>query len=400
MTKTIHADAPILVVSDNVGDAALVKQLLESEFGNVQTSTKPDLHVDAFDNRPADVLVLAFNGLEKSQAHYLGLYRQSRKIHLKPHRTIILCGKDDVRQAYGLCRKELFDDYMLFWPLTHDSPRLLMSVHLALRELAALKDTGPTAVEFAAQARHLASLEGVVEQHMAQGDARIQNTMQVVARAEEKVGAALDGFSRRIAKGELSEVLDVKNMAGLEREIVRLKQEEIQQPLRAAGKAIAPLAQWTREFRTNFEPHLEAARSLSAMADHIRPTLLVVDDDDMQRKMIATLLKSENYSLIFAVSGLDALSLLRKVRPDVILMDIMMPELDGLETTRRLKSIPGLANVPVIMSTGRSEGSVVIDSMNAGASGFVVKPFDRTALVAKLMRALQTSRAKAPAVER
>ncbi len=81
-------------------------------------------------------------------------------------------------------------------------------------------------------------------------------------------------------------------------------------------------------------------------------------------------------------------------------MDIMMPELDRLQTTRRLKSIPGLANVPVIMSTGRSEGSVVIASMNAGASGFLVKPFDRSALVAKLMRALQTSRTKQSPSER
>ena len=116
---------------------------------------------------------------------------------------------------------------------------------------------------------------------------------------------------------------------------------------------------------------------------------MIVDDDDMQRKLVATMLKGENYSLLFAISGMDALALLRKVRPDVILMDITMPGLDGLETTRRLKAVPGLLHVPVIMITGHSEGNVVIDSLSAGAAGFVVKPFDRLSLIGKITKALR-----------
>lgn len=185
MTKTLRLGAELLVISDNAGDAELVKRQLEIEFYNVAVSTVADLHANAFDKRPAEVLVLAFNALEKSEQVYLGLYRKSQKIHQKPHRTVILCSKDEVRRAYELCRGDLFDDYMLFWPMTHDSPRLLMSVHLALRELSAMQDTGPTAAEFAAQARHMAALEALLSQHLTQGDARIHNTLQVVSQAEK-----------------------------------------------------------------------------------------------------------------------------------------------------------------------------------------------------------------------
>lgn len=178
-------------------------------------------------------------------------------------------------------------------------------------------------------------------------------------------------------------------MPALKREVERMRRDEIQPPMRAAGQAVAPLRQWVQQMRHDIEPHLETARSLTAMAEQVRPTLLVVDDDDMQRKLVATMLKGENFTLLFAVGGMDALALLRKMRPDVILMDIEMPGLDGLETTRRLKSIPSLVNVPVVMMTGHSEGNVVIDSLAAGASAFVVKPFDRPSLIGKIHKALR-----------
>ena len=124
------------------------------------------------------------------------------------------------------------------------------------------------------------------------------------------------------------------------------------------------------------------------MVDGIRPMILVVDDDEFQHKIVGALLASENYRLVFAGGGVEALNIMRKTQPDLILMDIMMPDLDGIETTRRLKTMPQLANVPVIMVTGKSEGAAVRDSMKAGAADFVVKPFDRATLLEKVAHAL------------
>ncbi len=389
MSRDPHADAPILVASDKSGDAQLVQKLLEPEFDAVQTSTDPDKHVEDFDRRPADVIVLAFDELAKAEHHYLGLYRQSRSIHLQPHRTVILCSKDEVRQAYALCRRELFDDYILFWPMNHDSPRLPMSVHLALRELGALRDSGPSAVEFANQARQLATLEATVQRQLARADDRTRSVGQAARRTEEQLGAALDGFSQRLVHGGLSDAVEVKNAGQLEHALQRLRQEELQRPLQALAQSVEPIAQWTREFKADLAPHLASSNALAELAEKVRPLVLVVDDDDTQRKLMSAILKTENYRLAFATNGLDALSLLRKLRPDVVLMDMVMPGMDGLETTRRIRAMPHLAQLPVIMITGKSEGNVVIDSLKAGAGDFVVKPVERNALLAKTARALR-----------
>src|SRR3546814_4372693 len=91
------------------------------------------------------VLVLAFDALADAQHLYLDVFRRSSLIHALAHRTIVLCGKSNLQQAYELCREEFFDDYVLFWPLNHDAPRLCMAVHNALRQLNETPSSAPFA---------------------------------------------------------------------------------------------------------------------------------------------------------------------------------------------------------------------------------------------------------------
>lgn len=382
-------EATILIAADSIADARLVKKLLDNEFEQVFTSTQADKWVGDFMRNPPDVLVLAFNGLEKSQHYYLRLFRLSTVVHLQPHRTIVLCNKDEIRQAYALCRDDLFDDYIFFWPMVHDTLRLPMSVHLALRELAALRDGGPTPADFAAQARRLAVLETLLEQQMSQGVQHIEGAGHAVGQAERGIGAAMDEFSRRLTQGELPDVVDVRNSEGLAREIARIKEVEIRRHLHAVAESVQPLTQWTNGFQQAYAPHLESVRTLNAMAERVRPTVLVVDDDEFQHKIVSQILEDENYHMVFAAGGVEALSILRKTRPDLILMDVIMPDMDGLEVLRQMKTVPRLANIPVIMITGKGEKSIVTESLKAGATDFMVKPFARDTLLGKVVKVLR-----------
>ena len=120
--------ARILIATDNATDGNLVRRLLSIEFDNVTVSAYADRHLADFERCKPEVLVLAFDSLEKAERYYLGLYRLSTVVHALPHRTLILCDQDDLKQGFELCKKQHFDDYILFWPLTHDAPRLPMAV--------------------------------------------------------------------------------------------------------------------------------------------------------------------------------------------------------------------------------------------------------------------------------
>jgi hypothetical protein len=170
--------------------------------------------VEDFESHAPEVLVVAFSAFEDAERYYLGLYRLSAKIHLQPHRTIVLCSTGNVRRAYQACRKESFDDYVQFWPMTNDAPRLLMSVHHALRDLNASRG-GATAAEFAAQARHLAELGSMLDQQMVQGGQGIDVVNRSMEQAQQAIGVALNGLSGKLAQREWPDA----QLAELEREI-------------------------------------------------------------------------------------------------------------------------------------------------------------------------------------
>ena len=213
-----QAQVRILVASDIPRDAALVKELLSPEYDHVFLSTTLELAVRDFDSCAPDVLVLAFNSIKKSEGYYLGLYRLSGKIHLQPHRTIILCNMVEVQRAYQACREEHFDDYILFWPMTYDAPRLLMSVYHALQDLASVRNNSPSSAQFSAQARRLSEMGDMLDQQLVHGSHRIETANRAMQQAEKEIGAVLDSFDGKLEQGDSSVIPKVQNIVRLEQE--------------------------------------------------------------------------------------------------------------------------------------------------------------------------------------
>ena len=112
--------------------------------------------------------------------------------------------------------------------------------------------------------------------------------------------------------------------------------------------------------------------------------ILVVEDNEDNRRIVRDLFTSAGYELLEAVSGEDGVTLARRERPDLILMDIQLPGFDGYEATRRIKAEPGLAGVPIIVVTSYALSGDDVKAMAAGADGYVSKPFSPRALLAKV----------------
>lgn len=109
-------------------------------------------------------------------------------------------------------------------------------------------------------------------------------------------------------------------------------------------------------------------------------TILIVDDELRNRKLLEALLRPEGYQTESASSGDEALAMIEHRAPDLILLDIMMPGLDGHEVARRLKGNPATANIPIIMVTAQIDRAARLTGLNAGAEEFLTKPVDRAEL--------------------
>lgn len=386
--ENMNTPTPVLLVaSDDLTDATLIAKMLREEFKKVEISANVDRAAQDFEHHQPDVLILAFNGMENAERYYLGLYRQCQSIHHRPHRTLILCNKDDIRRVYELCRKEYFDDYMLFWPLTFDTLRLPMAVHQALKALAAVQEDALKR-QLASQARHIAELEDMLKLSLAQGDSRIHQTDQKLKEASLEINAALDRFSHRLIDGQLAGAVEVRDVGRLQDELERLKKGEIRKQLTGVVETVAPMRDWATQLRQEVTPYLETAHAMQSAADRVLPRVLVVEDDAFQRKLVGQCLDNSRYEVVYADSGVNALGLLRKMRPDIILMDFELPGIDGIEVTRRIRATPQMGDVPIVMLTGHRTREVVMGSVQAGANDFVIKPINADELRAKINRHL------------
>lgn len=290
MDWQVDVAVSIRVASDSPTEAELVRGLLEDDFSNLTVCVDMASALECVEPEKPGVLILAFKEIARAESFFRELIRLKPPQDRARQRVIALCTNAEVKAAYERCRSGLFDDYVMFWPVTHDTKRLPLAVHRATRE---------------------------------------------VLGGQEDVKAP------------------VENATG--------------PPPEAARKP------------ENSEPPA------------LRPTVLVVDDDDFQRMLSGKVLQASGYQAEFAESGAVALRtlMLAKVYPDVILLDIQMPDMDGLEVLAQLKNAAQLAPIPVIMVSGNNEREIVVRALTLGAVDYIVKPFASQALTTKLVRALQ-----------
>jgi two-component system cell cycle response regulator DivK len=120
--------------------------------------------------------------------------------------------------------------------------------------------------------------------------------------------------------------------------------------------------------------------------------ILVIEDNEDNRQIIRDLLTSLGYELIEAVDGVEGVAMTQSHRPDLILMDIQLPEIDGYEATRRIRAIPELADVPIIAVTSYALSGDEAKARSAGCDGYVAKPFSPRELLAKIHEFLPDAR--------
>ena len=131
-----------------------------------------------------------------------------------------------------------------------------------------------------------------------------------------------------------------------------------------------------------------------------KSTILIVDDDPVGRDTLEGVLYSQGYRLAFAGTGPETLAKAAELIPDLILLDVMMPAMDGFEVCRRLRADKVLADVPIIMVTALDDRDSCLRGIEAGADDFVTKPFDRLKLRARVQTITRLNRYRRLLAER
>src|SRR3954447_16235317 len=127
----------------------------------------------------------------------------------------------------------------------------------------------------------------------------------------------------------------------------------------------------------------------------VKGRVLVVDDDAALAEMLGIVLRSEGFEAAFVADGDSAMDVFRSFKPDLVLLDIMLPGADGMEVCRRIRAESG---VPIVMLTARTDTVDVVVGLESGADDYVVKPFKPKELVARVRARLRSTNEPSPDV--
>ena len=124
-----------------------------------------------------------------------------------------------------------------------------------------------------------------------------------------------------------------------------------------------------------------------------KPKILVIDDEQKVLDLVGFRLQTLGYEVITATRGEDALPLVEEHEPDLVILDVTMPGVDGLTVCSRLKESDAFGSIPILMLTARSDVEDVNKAMTAGADDYIVKPYDATVLQMKIRQHIHRDKA-------
>ena len=380
---TSKRDDPILILGENASDTEVVNSVLRLEYSNLRVSNDPESFCLMFDKVRPRVLLLAFKSLDFCESVYLNLHRRSTLLHSHLHKTIVLCSKEQVNQAYKLCREGVFDDYALFWPLVHDVKRLPMSVHLALEMLRHMETSRPWD-EMATLARKAEQLGDRLTEQINKGRALTDSARTMAINAEQVVSGAVSSFTREFVDSVVGDPSLIQNREKASREARRVGDAMLGPAVEQLLESHRPIKQWVETITDELEGQRASVKELAQSANRWRARVLLVDDDEFIRRIIAQMLRQAGLEVHSVSTVESARQVLLAVEPDLVLLDYQLPDGTGLDLLRELKRRPAFQKLPVMMLTGKSDKQVIFDCITHGAADFIVKPVQQSALLAKL----------------
>ena len=120
-------------------------------------------------------------------------------------------------------------------------------------------------------------------------------------------------------------------------------------------------------------------------------TILIVDDEPDVLEVVEMLLLSEKYRVLKATNGVEALEVVKEETPDLVILDIMMPEMDGVKICKNMRKMENMKNNPIVMFSAKLSAIDKKESFDAGADGFITKPFNARGFIAGIKTYLELS---------
>ena len=365
----------VIMLHDNeddiLGAASIIAEQVE-EYRTIPVENDIGELVKKY--RPS-VIIFALSSVQKSIELYTQIITDKNIDY--PHHSILLCKNRESGVAFRCCIKGLFDNYFVYQPL-YEKFRLKMIIHMGLQ----ISQSNEQYVGF--QDEQLESIEEELAQMIDEGKECKRSLLDSIADCQK----SLKNANEEAEKASISAVLiqkinethiepllaelEINIKTGLDKMINQLLinqvgVKELEARVEEMNKVSVPDQQSILEALSN------TASALSNPPKDAQK-ILVVEDNQLYRDMLVNILVKEEYNVDESADGLNALKKIKNTQYDLVLMDLFMPNLDGINATKQIKSITGGKKLPVIALTGNKNKDLIKTWAEQGLKGYILKP--------------------------
>ncbi len=376
----------ILIVSDSADELNDLQYLLTVDFGHCLKADNELEGLRLFNENHPTVLILAFQEIEKAEHFYLSLYRHDSQIHAVPHQTLLLCKNNESSKAYQLCKSGTFDDYVANRPL-YDPFRLRLSVVQALNRRSQERYSYLLNDQIEKITDGLHQFDQFVSRKFTSGGGQQQETIRAFQHFTQNLATGLKQLEENLIEEASGEPLQAMDKESLSHQFDQFHKDSLQRGSLNVVEQLNKTGNWMEEFNNGYKDYVETAQQENEAIQ--AKQIMLVDDDEFYRDTLTTMLQEAGIHVLEIGDGRTALTKLQHTKPRLILLDYRMPGLDGIATLKQIKSNPDTSSIPVIMLTGVSAREIVDQCIHAGATDYIVKPSDRSTILAKIDDALK-----------
>ena len=362
---------PILLVSDGSHDMTQLIRNLQIAGHAIEPNINPELGRQLVKQTKTALLLLGLGTPQLASNYYQSLLKDAEIADFFPPQAIVLCTAKYAADAAKLALDHQVFDYYIFDPI-YDPNRLYLCIQQAL-DCGKMQIKVDALTEELSQSRaQLKTAEESLRQMLQKNTQLQEESAQSHDRLRQGVEEGLLQFEERMLSTGLNGALKVTDPTKLRGHFSDLNEKEIRQHFEAC-----------KEHATH--SHQALLKELQGH-EHSLPTasILIIDDDPKSLRLLQAMLKSAGQIVRCAGNTKQAVAIALKTRPDLILMDVMMPNVNGIELTRRFKAHPQLKEIAIVIVTAHASKEVIQRSAEAGASDFITKPVRLPVLLEKI----------------
>ncbi|MBQ4835252.1 response regulator [Pseudoalteromonas luteoviolacea] len=379
----------VLVLTHREDDVQGITELIAEQTEDFRCLVVRKTALDDIEQLAPKVILFALSDVKKSICLYNLLIKENRLV--KNHYSVLLCSNRESGLAFKCCLKNLFDSYFVYQPL-YEKFRLQLIVYEGLKQ-------------FTNTDSYIESLDKIVKDQNDELNSLIElglsykaSVVEEISKSKEEVNSInqdiLSQMPDNIDKQLLSEInnshiqpllnaletslstklLDLVNGLKQSQDLNSLLMKQLQQPI-----------------HTKCEDNSVVSSSDNAFLEtptNQQHSILLVEDNHIYREMISDVLSTVGYEIEQVDDGLAAIKKIKRTQYDLIVMDLFLPNLDGLNTTKHIRNVGKNIKTPVIALTGNKNKQLVKKWAEHGLDGYILKPSTKKEILAVVNKAI------------